>query len=207
VSPFKEDRLENEKHDPTENSSLKFVNVPLTLLAMFLGFGVTYLALRTDRVTMKEGDSRTHAPTETSGSAPVPGALDPNALMEKGKQIYTTTCQACHQATGEGLPGAFPPLAGSEWVTGPQKRIVAIVLHGINGEITVKGSKFNSVMPTFKDQLKSEEVAAVVTYVRRTYGKTDDAVTPELVDQVRNDTKEQAAPWGGETELNARKWD
>jgi mono/diheme cytochrome c family protein len=207
VSSFKEDRLENEKHDPTEGSNLKFVNVPLTLLAVFFGFGVTYLTLRTDHVTMKEGDSRTHA-TAATGSAPADGgALDTTALLEKGKQIYTTTCQACHQATGEGLPGAFPPLAGSEWVTGPSKRTVAIVLHGVSGEITVKGDKFNSVMPTFKDQFKSEEIAAVVSYVRQTYGKTSDVVTPELVDQVRNETKAQAAPWAGEADLNAKKWD
>lgn len=209
MSSFKEDRLANEKNEPIEGSSLKVVNVPLTLLAMFFGFGVTYLMMRTDRVTMEEGDSRTHTVATSAVPAGGGGAgeLDPAALLEKGKQIYTTTCQACHQASGDGLPGAFPPLTESEWVTGPKKRTIAIVLHGVTGEITVKGSKFNSAMPTFKDQFKDDEIAAVVTYIRRTFGKTDDTVSTALVEKTREETKAQAASWAGEAELNSKKWD
>jgi mono/diheme cytochrome c family protein len=218
MSSFEEDRLENEKSEPIESSSMKFVNVPLLLLATFFGFGVTYLALRTDRITMQEGDSRTHVAATTPEAAPGGGdaaaaagggaqVMDTAALMERGKQIYTTTCQACHQATGQGLPGTFPPLEGSEWVMGPPRRLAAIVLHGITGEITVKGEKFHGAMPTFKDQFKSEEIAAVATYVRRTFGKKDDTIDPALVEQVKEETKAQAGAWAGEAELNGHKWE
>ena len=131
---FKQDRLENEKNDPFEGSSLKFVNVPIVLIALFIGFGATYLALRTNNTSMTPGDSRTTSSgsiiDSNSDSAPV-AAGDLQSLMEKGKQVFTMTCQACHQATGAGIPGAFPPLAESEWVNGSPERVIAIVLHGL----------------------------------------------------------------------------
>jgi mono/diheme cytochrome c family protein len=204
---FKEDRLENEKNDPEEASSFKFINVPLVLLALFLGFGITYLALKTDNANMVSGDSRTktQAAEPTAPNAAV--VVDLATLMEKGKQIYTTTCQACHQPTGAGIPGAFPPLAESEWVNGPAKRMIAIILHGIQGEITVKGQKFKNVMPAFQGQLEPEDIAAVATYVRNSFGNKADLVTPELAAQVKEDTKSKGSPWGGEAELNAQSWE
>jgi mono/diheme cytochrome c family protein len=208
---FKQDRLENEKNDPLEASSLKFINVPLVLIALFFGFGITYLALRTNNTAMTPGDSRT-GPTNGASdnetkSVAGESANDFSTLMEKGKQVFTTTCQTCHQATGVGVPGAFPPLAESEWVNGSSKRMVAIVLHGLQGEINVKGQKFLSVMPPFKDQLKPEDVAAVTTYVRNSFGNKGNLVTVELVNQIKEETKSRTAPWGGEAELNAQKWE
>jgi mono/diheme cytochrome c family protein len=216
MNSFREDKLAAEKNDPIEGSSARLINVPLTLLAVFFGFGVTYLALRTDRVTMQEGDSRTHVSATaipeaatsndaaTAGSAAAPDAA---ALLEHGKQIFTTTCQACHQAGGTGIAGTFPPLVGSEWVTGPASRTVAIVLNGINGEIVVKGEKYHSVMPTFKDQFQPEDIAAVVTYVRQTFGKTTDVVAPSLVEKIKKEIQAKSAPWSGGTELNSQKWE
>jgi mono/diheme cytochrome c family protein len=201
---FKQDRLENEKSDPSEASSLKFINVPIILLSIFVGFGISYLALRTQNVSMTPGDSRTAAAPAAENNA---GGDDLPALMEKGKQVFTTTCQACHQANGAGIPGAFPPLAESEWVNGPAKRMVAIVLHGLQGEVTVKGQKFQSAMPAFKDQLKPEDIAAVATYVRNSFGNKSGPVPAALVNEVKENTKAQAAPWNGEAELNGRKWD
>jgi mono/diheme cytochrome c family protein len=207
---FKEDRLENEKGDPHEGSSLKFINVPLVLIALFLGFGVSYLALRTQNTSMTPGDSRT-----TPSNAVVSGDAIPNGesannlpvLMERGKQVFTTTCQACHQATGVGIPGAFPPLAESEWVNGPPKRVIAIVLHGLQGEINVKGQKFQGVMPPFKEQLKPEDIAAVATYVRNSFGNKSEVVNIDLVNKVKEETKSRTTSWGGEAELNSQKWE
>lgn len=206
---FKHDKLENEKKDPTEGNSLKFINVPLVLIALFLGFGVSYLTLRTPNTSFTPGDSRTppeSAQTQKSNDAKNDGN-DLSAMMEKGKQVFTTTCQACHQANGAGIPGAFPPLAESEWVNGSPKRMVAIVLHGLQGEINVKGQKFQGVMPPFKDQLKAEDIAAVATYVRNSFGNKADLVTTELVNQVQEATKSTAASWNGESELNGQKWE
>lgn len=207
---FKEDRLENEKSDPHEGSSLRFINVPLVLIALFLGFGVTYLALKTNNTSMTPGDSRTSPSNLEANVNATPNSESANnlpILMERGKQVFTTTCQACHQATGAGIPGAFPPLAESEWVNGPPKRVIAIVLHGLQGEINVKGQKFQSVMPPFKDQLKPEDIAAVATYVRNSFGNKSDVVPVDLVNKVKEETKSRTTSWNGETELNAQKWE
>lgn len=205
---FKHDRLENEKNDPTEGNSLKFINVPLVLIALFLGFGVSYLALRTPNTSFTPGDSRTPevAQTQSTGVANKDGN-DLTVMMEKGKQVFTTTCQACHQANGAGIPGAFPPLAESEWVNGSPKRVVAIVLHGLQGEINVKGQKYQSVMPPFKDQLKPEDIAAVATYIRNSFGNKSSLVPVDLVNKTKEETKSRTTSWGGEVELNAQKWE
>lgn len=206
---FKHDRIENEKKDPTEGNSLKFINVPLVLIALFLGFGVSYLALRTPNTSFSPGDSRT-PPEATQAQKPGEASNNGNdlsALMEKGKQVFTTTCQACHQATGAGIPGAFPPLAESEWVNGPPKRMVAIILHGLQGEINVKNQKFQGVMPPFKDQLKPEDIAAVATYVRNSFGNKSNQVSVEVVNQTKEETKSRTTSWSGEAELNRQKWE
>ena len=207
---FKRDKLEHEGNEPSEASSLKFINIPIILISVFVGFGISYLAMKTKDVSMTPGDSRTTTKAGTAdekAAGATTSTDDLSALMEKGKQVYTTTCQACHQATGAGIPGAFPPLAESEWVSGPPKRLAAIVLHGLQGEINVKGQKFQGVMPPFKDQLKPEDIAAVATYVRNSFGNKADLVTVEAVNQVKQATTSRATPWNGESELNAQKWD
>lgn len=207
---FKRDKLEHEGNEPSEASSLKYINVPIILISIFVGFGISYLAMKTNNVSMTPGDSRTAPTAGTAGEKvadATAGTDDLSALMEKGKQVYTTTCQACHQATGAGIPGAFPPLAESEWVSGSPKRLAAIVLHGLQGEINVKGQKFQGVMPPFKDQLKPEDIAAVATYVRNSFGNKADPVTVEAVNQVKQATASKATPWNGESDLNAQKWD
>lgn len=204
---FKQDRLENEKNDPQEASSLKFINVPIVLLALFLGFGMTYLALRTKNGDMSPGDSRTSLQATPAKPAEAQVGADLSSLMEKGKQIFTTTCQACHQANGAGIPGAFPPLAESEWVNGSPKRVIAILLYGIQGAITVKGQAFQSVMPPFKDQYSTDELAAVATYIRNSFGNKASLVTPEMAAQVKESTKARTGSWNGEVELNSQAWD
>lgn len=212
MSFYKQDKIENEKSDPIEGSSLKFINVPLVLLSLLLGFGVSYLVLQTDKVTMEVGDSRTvEKPAQSLESTEVNSADNLNAsdlsvLMEKGKRVFTTSCQACHQATGKGIPGAFPPLEGSEWVTGSPQRVVAIVLHGLQGEITVKGQTYQGVMPAFEDQLSVEDVASVTTYIRNSFGNKSEKITIDLVDQVIKTTVNKKTPWNGEQELNAQDW-
>ncbi len=205
---FKRDKLEHEGNEPSEASSLKFINVPIILISVFVGFGISYLAMKTRDVSMTPGDSRTATVAADEKLAGATAGMDDlPALMEKGKQVYTTTCQACHQAIGAGILGAFPPLAESEWVRGSPKRLAAIVLHGLQGEISVKGQKFQGVMPPFKDQLKPEDIAAVATYVRNSFGNKADLVTVEAVNQVKQATASKTTPWNGESELNAQKWD
>ncbi|MDO6675641.1 copper-containing nitrite reductase [Tenacibaculum sp. 1_MG-2023] len=101
-----------------------------------------------------------------------------------GKQIYTKTCFACHQANGEGIPNAFPPLAKSDYLNADVKRAIDIVLHGKTGEITVNGQKYNSVMT--KQALNDQEVADVLTYVYNSWDNNKTNVSVNTVLEVRS---------------------
>lgn len=102
-----------------------------------------------------------------------------------GEQVYTQVCVTCHQANGEGMTGVYPPLAGSEWMAKSNETLIKIVLHGLMGEIEVKGAKYNNVMSPWGSALNDEEVANVLTYVRSSWGNTGDAVKAEEVKAVR----------------------
>lgn len=102
------------------------------------------------------------------------------------EELYKSKCSACHQATGAGLPNVFPPLAESEWVNGPAENLIRIQLRGLMGEITVKGKKYNSVMPP-NVAMTDEEIASVLTYVRSNFGNKASAVTPEMVKAQRGE--------------------
>ncbi|HEX7112799.1 MAG TPA: c-type cytochrome, partial [Mizugakiibacter sp.] len=94
-------------------------------------------------------------------------AIDP---ITHGKQIFDSTCAACHQPTGSGVPGAFPPLAKSDFLAADPKRAVHIVLHGLSGKVTVNGQHYDSMMPPFGPQLSDDDVAHVLTYVLNSWG-------------------------------------
>lgn len=111
-----------------------------------------------------------------------------------GPEVFAT-CTACHQATGLGLPNAFPPLAASEWVVGRAEVPIAIVLHGMQGEITVKGKKYNQIMMPWGTTFSDQEVANVVTYVRSQWGNKAPAVTAAQVAAVRTATKARNTQW------------
>lgn len=104
--------------------------------------------------------------------------------MESGKKIYTQTCFACHQANGEGIPNAFPPLAKSDYLNADVDRAINIILKGKSGEITVNGKKYNSVMT--RQSIGSEEIADVLTYVYNSWGNNKTVVTKDKVNAVKN---------------------
>jgi mono/diheme cytochrome c family protein len=93
------------------------------------------------------------------------------------------------------MPGAYPPLAGSEWLVNNPEVPIRIVLHGTQGPITVKGSSFNSAMTPFGDQLSDAEIAAVISYERSSWGNSAPAITAAQVAAVRAATKSQATPF------------
>jgi len=111
-----------------------------------------------------------------------------------GAEVFTR-CAACHQATGQGMPGTYPPLAGSEWLLNNPEVPIRIVLHGLQGAITVKGATFNNAMTPFAEQLSDAEIAAVLTYERSSWGNSASAVTAEQVKAVRAATASQTTPW------------
>lgn len=104
--------------------------------------------------------------------------------MKFGKQIYGQTCIACHQAEGQGIANAFPPLAASDYLNADVDRAIDAVLHGLSGEITVNGVKYNSIMTA--QMISQEEVANVLTYVYNSWGNNKTIVTPEMVRKVKN---------------------
>ena len=99
--------------------------------------------------------------------------------MEAGKNIYANTCVACHQAQGQGIPDAFPPVAKSDYLNADVNRAINAVLKGLTGEITVNGKKYNSVMTS--QNLTDGEVADVLTYVYNNWGNNKTKVTPAMV--------------------------
>jgi nitrite reductase (NO-forming) len=105
-----------------------------------------------------------------------------------GRQLFTGTCSVCHQANGEGLPGVFPPLAGSSFVAMVVKKdkakLIGIPLHGLTGKVTVNGKEYDSVMPPMT-QLTDDEVANILTYVLNSWGNPGGQVTKEEVAKVR----------------------
>ena len=112
-----------------------------------------------------------------------------------GQAVYNQYCQSCHQPSGEGMTGAFPPLVGSEWVTGAPEVVVRIVLQGLQGPVEVAGVTYNGAMPAWKDVLKDEEIAAVVTYIRQLGANDAAAVPTSVVSAQRTADAARTEPW------------
>jgi len=144
------------------------------------------------------------AAAPAGGGAPAvaaPAAGSPDLLAE-GKKNYMAICVACHQPTGMGLPGAFPPLAKTEYVTGDPKRFAAMILKGVAGPITVDGKLYNNAMPGQEAMLTDTKIASILTYVRANFGNSSPAVAPEVVAEARKEHAARTAPWT-EAELQA----
>jgi len=109
--------------------------------------------------------------------------LSKDILMEKGKRVFSQTCFACHQMTGEGIPGVFPPLAKSDFLMADKSRAITAIIKGLSGPIKVNDKDFNGVMPPVA--INDEQVAQVLTYVRNEWGNTGDIVTVDEVRKVR----------------------
>jgi mono/diheme cytochrome c family protein len=110
--------------------------------------------------------------------------------------LFGAKCAACHQATGLGVAGVFPPLAGSEWVLGDEKILSNILLHGINGEIQVKGNPYKGAMPAWH-ALSDDELAAVLTYIRSDWGNAATPLKAEIIKSQRELTKARQEPYAG----------
>ena len=104
---------------------------------------------------------------------------------ELGERVYGASCSSCHQANGQGLPGAFPPMAGDPVVLAddPTEHI-DIILHGLQGK-EINGVAYASPMPAFASQLSDEEIAAVINYTRTSWGNDSPLVAPEEVERLR----------------------
>ena len=186
---------EREKADPNEN------NRPLPwFLVMSLGamamWGAFYITVTPSGEDSAFGDQRTVATLRPAVVAA--GA----AAKADGKQIFAAKCAACHQATGLGVAGVFPPVAGSEWVLGDEKQLINILLHGVEGEMQVKGAVYKGAMPAWKT-LSNDELAAVISYIRADWGNQAPAVQAEAVQAQREATKARTGPYKGGAEVQS----
>jgi len=170
-------------------------------LVMLLGamamWGAFYIYSTPSGEDSAYGDQRTVAtlrPPEAAAGA-VAAAVD-------GKQIFGSKCAACHQATGQGVAGVFPPLAGVAWVTGDEKVLINILLHGVNGELKVNGVDYNGAMPAWKS-MSDGELAAVMSYIRSAWGNQAAAITPDAVKTQREATKARTESFKSEQELKS----
>ena len=186
---------QRENQDPNEN------NRPLPwFLVMSLGamamWGAFYIVSTPSGENSAYGDQRTVADLRpavaVAGAAP---AID-------GKQLYGAKCAACHQGSGLGVAGVFPPVAASEWVLGDEKILTNILLHGVNGEMIVKGNKYNGAMPPWKS-LSDDELAAVLSYIRSDWGNTAPPIKAETIKNQRELTKGRQEPYNGGSAIKA----
>ena len=120
--------------------------------------------------------------------------------FRKGKKLYGTpgACVTCHQKNGQGLSPTFPPLAGSEWVSGSPEVLSRIVLHGLNGPITVKGQEYNNIMAvTVWKSWSDVDIANVLSYIRNEWGNEASEIDVEIVTKIRDEIGERG-PWTAE---------
>lgn len=187
---------DKENIEPIEQSN----PIPRVVLGLVLGlalWGAGYIfTQRADGVaSLGDGrDPQTLVKTEVATTS---------NTVANGIQIYTANCQACHQVNGQGLPGVFPPLAGSEWVQGDEKLLSQILLHGLSGKIQVIGKTYQGAMPAFGGQLSDNEIAAVLTHVRSQWGNDAQTITAESIAHNRKASADRSAPWTSTDEIKA----
>lgn len=171
---------------------------PLAMIFCFAGF-ILYGAIYLGRFHGHFDPRIYNENVKEFGVAKGPAApVDPVVLGEK--LFNNAACNACHQATGVGVPGAIPPLAGSDWAQGSEDRAIRIVLYGLQGPVTVSGNNFNGVMPAFGRvsggafNWTDDKIAAVLTYVRQAWGNKAGPVTVEKVAEIHGKEGEHK-PW------------
>jgi mono/diheme cytochrome c family protein/glucose/arabinose dehydrogenase len=117
------------------------------------------------------------------------------ARFDAGKGVFTSVCAACHQLDGRGQNGLAPPLLDSDWILGSPQASVRIIMYGLSGAISVNGRSYIGEMPGL-GALDDDQIASVLTYLRREWGHTGAPVDPELVKSIRAATAGRVNPWG-----------
>jgi len=189
------DLLKN-KPEPKEGYSV----LPLFLLGLLSSLvfvGSIYFVHYRGGIDPMVYDERFDPKTAAKGGAVA--QVDPIAA---GKRLYNQpgACVTCHQANGAGVPGVYPPLTASDWVSGSEDRLIRLVLHGLTGEIKVKGITYNGVMPAFGlgsgYNWNDEKVSHVLTYIRQEWGNAAAPVVTAKVTEVRTQTAAgRTTPW------------
>jgi mono/diheme cytochrome c family protein len=149
------------------------------------------------KTAMSRLDGVEDAVVDEHPMAAIPTHLNPEEQeqFKRGHEVYfrDAHCATCHQPNGKGLDPAFPPLAQSEWVTGDPERLIKLTMHGMMGPLEVNGKKYAGLVPmtAFGGILKDDEMAAVLTYVRNSFGNKAPSIQPSQIGAVREATKSQ----------------
>jgi len=120
---------------------------------------------------------------------------DSGAQAEPGSAQFEAQCASCHESDGRGTEGGPPPLQDSPWVAGPETRLIKIVLHGLRGKVEVQGKTYNLEMPGFAKTMTDEDVAAVLSFVRRQWGGRPEPIAPAEVRRIRDATRDRTDYW------------
>ncbi|MEM7379726.1 MAG: c-type cytochrome [Bacteroidota bacterium] len=126
-------------------------------------------------------------------------------VLAEGRRQYVNLCANCHGTQGEGMARFAPPLKSSEWVTGKEEKLAMILLHGMEGPVKVAGKTYDipdilPVMPSFST-LQNEEIAAIATYIRNTWGHSEPEISSGTIGHIRFRTQGKISPWKA-TELD-----
>ncbi len=192
------DAVTREEEDPQDGQE----PAPLwmwLISALTVAFSFYYLGSFSSgfQVDKMELDPQVETQSTQPSGRPTYEDRDP---LELGKERFTR-CASCHQANGQGVSGRYPPLAGSEWVTSDPEIVVRILLNGLSGPVKVRGNKYLGAMPKWSAWTDAE-IAAVLTYVRSSFGNRASAISFDDVGKIRKKSKNRTTPWTS-TELKA----
>lgn len=137
------------------------------------------------------------------GCAPARRPLPAVAAADPGNARFDAYCAACHLSGGAGGIGEAPPLDGAAWVTGPEGRLIRIVLQGLRGPVEIGGRTYNQEMPAFGKVLTDADAALLVSYVRRRFGGVNVPVPPGTIARVRAATASHTGYWTVQELMNA----
>ncbi|MGA2052488.1 MAG: cytochrome c [Opitutales bacterium] len=170
--------LSAEKEEP----AVGFSPIPVFMIMLFTAltfWSAIYIGAHAGGFQWSVWDAnwRPSDATQTAAAPPDP--------LKIGARVFKNSCQQCHGPEGKGVPGTYPPLAGSLWVVGTPERPVSILLTGLSGLGTIMDNTYNGSMPPLGQSLTDLEIASVLTYVRQAFGNTGSPVDPNLVTQLR----------------------
>jgi len=183
-------QLMREKEEPHEGFSP--IPVFLVFVMMVLGFwGGIYLVLYS-------GEFRADAFDPKFKGSATAAVIPEISLFDRGAKVFRNQCAQCHQADGNGLAGVYPPLIGSEWVTGHPEVLARILTNGLNGPIEVKGNTYNGNMPAFGPgglNLRPNEIAGVMTYIRQEWGNDASEISVAMLEDYLELYSGRSTPW------------
>jgi mono/diheme cytochrome c family protein len=164
----------------------RFTKIGILSLAALVALGACSKSSESSSSTSTTEQGTSAAPSQNAMSnmaSPAAGAsvAANGAAASDGAKVYQTNCSSCHQASGQGVAGTFPPLAGNAAVTGDPTRVIHIVKYGLSGKIDVNGTSYNGMMPAWGQQLSNGDIASVITYIRSSWGNSGSAVTESQV--------------------------